>query len=413
MSMFRNILVAASFAALGVTQAAADSLPVNMQLPSCGGQVFQQTFRSKGDSLDFRQTDSNDIYTITVHNPGTFTSLSSPGVCSSASDCNGKTFSFSPSQDRLSIFGVGDGVDSQVTVSCSNGPGDAEIKAGRDATGGAGGASGASIGGAIGNAMGARNGGGAPVISTSGLFLSTLSTQGPALALDQQPRAALWASIQGTQFGGSLDGDGVEFTLGGDIAIADNAYIGAVLSYGDYEIISGGITYETTALSFGPYLSARISDRYALDAYVVFAQPDYFAAGTSYSTDRVTAGIKALAEYDLWGFATTSHIGISGFSEDLPAAAIGGARTVSSTVGTIATRIEFAPDAETRPYISIGVDSIRFKDGATKLSSVSPRLGLGVDMSGRYGNLNLRLDAGEVFDTARAVTFGFNWKLDL
>lgn len=411
--MFRKILAAATFAALGATQAAAIEQKVNQQFKSCDGAVFQQTFRSKGDTLDFRQTDPNDIYTITVHNPGTFTSMSLRGICTSASDCSGKTFSFGASQDRLSIFGVGDGVNSRVTVSCSNGPGDAEIKAGRDATGGAGGASGASIGGAIGNAMGARNGGGAPVISSSGLFLSTLSTQGPALALDQQPSAALWASIQGTQFGGSLDGDGVEFTIGGDVAIAEGTYLGAVLSYGDYEIISGGITYETTALSFGPYLSARISDRYAFDAYVVFAQPDYVAAGTSYSTDRLTAGVKASAEYDLWGFATTSHIGFSGFSEDLPAAAIGGARTVSSTVGTIATRIEFAPGAATRPYLSIGVDSIRFKDGATKLSSVSPRFGLGVDMSGRYGNLNLRLDAGEVFDTARAVTFGFNWKLDL
>lgn len=259
--MFRKILATATFAALGATQAAAIEQKVNQQFKSCDGVVFQQTFRSKGDALGFRQTDPNDIYTITVHNPGTFTSMSLSGICTSASDCNGKTFSFGSSQDRFVISGVGDGVNSRVTVTCSNGPGDAEIKAGRDATGGAGGASGASIGGAIGNAMGARNGGGAPVISSSGLFLSTLSTQGPALALDQQPRAALWASIQGTQFGGSLDGDGVEFTVGGDVAIAEGTYLGAVLSYGDYEIVSGGITYETTALSFGPYLSARISDR--------------------------------------------------------------------------------------------------------------------------------------------------------
>lgn len=407
MIKFRKFAVVAVFVALGATQAAALSVP-----SSCDGQVFQQTFRGKGDSLDLRQSDPNDIYTITVHNPGTFTSLSSRGICSSASDCNGKTFSFGPSQDRILISGFGDGVDSRITVTCSNGPGDAEIKAGRDATGAAGGASGGNIGGAIGFAMGARNGGGAPVISSSGLFLSTLSTQGPALALDK-PRAALWASVQGTQFDGSLDGDGVEFTLGGDFEIAEGTYLGAVLSYGDYEIISGAITYETTALSFGPYLSARISERYSLDAYVVMAEPEYFVAGTTYRTDRVSAGVKASAKYDLWGYATTSSLGVSGFSEDLPAAAIGGARTVSSLVGSLATRIEFAPEAQTRPYISIGVDSIRFKDGATVFNSVSPRLGLGVDMNGPYGNLNLRLDAGEVFDTARAVTFGFTWKLDI
>ena len=380
---------------------------------TCDGTSLSQTFRSKGDVMDLRDRyGPGAVFTISVENPGTFSSLSITGVCSSAAECNGKQVSFTSAIDRYIVSGIGDGLNSRVTATCSTGPNQAELDAERDAIVAVGGASGNHIGAALGNAMGARKSGSAPVLSTSGVFLTTLSTQGVASALGQ-PTGALWMALQGTQFGGTLDGSGGEFSIGGDVAITENAFLGAVLSYGTYDVTSGGINYETNSLSFGPYLSAQIGSRYSIDAYAVLANPNYTAAGTSYTSRRTSAGLKASAEYDLWGFATTSHLGVRGFREILPAAAVGGAREITSTTASLGMRVDFAPGAMARPYASLAVESTSFKDGAIRTDSVSPRVGFGVDLNGKLGAFSLNVDAGEVFDNADAVTFGFSWKLDI
>ncbi len=394
----------------------------------CGGGTYTNNSASGGRTVtQAAGYPAGYGFNVTVDTPANFQSLQirvgAQIVCNSVASCSGANYTaqvdnLNTTLTITSTRPIG-APSAAVTLTCFNsapvttttttssgGPTSASA-----AAGGTGSASSSAIGSAIGSAFGARGGGGATV-SQNGIFLSTTaSTQGVSGALSGATLGNAWVSVQGTSFSGNLDGNGAEVTLGADYETGPGNLVGAILSYGSYKVTSGGVTYDTRSLSFGPYVSFGITERYRLDAYAVLARPNYEAGAVSYSSNRVAFGLAASAEYALGRINTTSSLGVRGFSEGLPAAAPGGARTVSSYTASIATRFDFQAQGAARPWLALGADATRFQDGATKLESISPSIGVGVDVTGAMGNLSLSLNNAQVFDGARATTLGVNWTM--
>jgi len=253
---------------------------------------------------------------------------------------------------------------------------------------------------AIGNAISSRGGSGGPQVSTQGVFIST---QG------ENSNANFWANLSGTKFSGVLTGGGAELTFGADWEIGAQTILGAALSYGKYDVTIGGTNYDTEALAFGPYISTGIGENLNLDAYVLFARPEYVSGATTWKSNRVMGGLTAGMDYMIGQIQMTGYLGVSGFKEQLPAAAPGGARDVSQAMASIGTRFDFAPTAAVRPSLTVGADAIRFNDGATVTKSVSPRIGFGLDADMGPGTFSVNLNGGEMFKDARAVTLGIKY----
>ncbi|CUH83856.1 autotransporter outer membrane beta-barrel domain-containing protein [Thalassovita mediterranea] len=220
----------------------------------------------------------------------------------------------------------------------------------------------------------------------------------------------VWTQLKGTDFSGSLDGNGFELTAGVDWQIGQDKFAGVLVSYGDYDITSDGNNFDNTAWSVGPYLSARFDNNKELDAYLTFARPEYANGGSSYRSDRVLGSVTLRGDIVLGNTLFEGYAGLDAYSEKLPDAAPGGARTVTSQTARIGARFDFNRTGNARPFVRIGADATRFRDGGTRLNSVAPSLGLGIVGDFANGGYHLTLDGGEIFDGARATTvsFGFN-----
>lgn len=265
-------------------------------------------------------------------------------------------------------------------------------------------ATGASSNGVVSSAIsrgtGARTGGGGAQVSRDAFFFAA-----PA----QSTNGNWWGQLQAQTFSGSLDGGGAELTLGADWDLGNGTLVGIALSYGDYAVTASGSEISTTALAIGPYLSTSIGSGLTLDAHVLFAKPDYDAGKTTYSSDRIMGGIDLGYDYMIGTTQATGYVAVQGFSEDLPAAAAGGARTISQTMASIGSRFDFAPVSGMRPQVLIGADAIRFDDGTTRTESLSPRVGLTVDTDIGPGTLSFGAEAGNLFKDARSLSLGISY----
>ncbi len=253
---------------------------------------------------------------------------------------------------------------------------------------------------AIGKATGSRSSGGGAQVTRDAFFFAAPS---------QSSSATWWGQLQGQTFSGSLDGGGAELTFGADWDLGNGTLVGVAVSYGDYAITAGGAEISTTALAVGPYLSTAIGSGLTLDAHVLFAKPDYDTGTATYSSDRIMGGFDLGYDYRIGTTQATGYVSVSGFSEDLPAAAEGGARTISQTMASVGSRFDFAAVSGMRPTLLIGADAIRFDDGTTQTESVSPRLGLSVDTDLGPGTLSFGAEGGNLFKDARSLSLGITY----
>ncbi|MGR3435022.1 MAG: hypothetical protein ACU0CO_09070 [Shimia sp.] len=377
-------------------------------------------------SLGGLKLDAADGFRINLTNPADIAAIEvrvgAQIVCSSAATCEGASFTAGRDDTYSTTISVTRRAGSTVAVARTcEGPGftsnppvtdpgtsssssSGSSSATSSAVAATGGASAGAVAGAVGSALGARGGASNVQATQDAFFFAAPSASDGGVH-------NLWTAFRYSSFDGALDGDGAEITLGYDRALDNGIVLGALLSVGRYDLTIGATTFDTEAVTFGPYISGGITDRFGYTAYVTFAAPEYETGATRFGTDRVAGGVEIDTTYALGAFEANSFLALSGWREELPAAAPGGARDISRTMATLGTRIDFAPAARTRPYIMVGLDAIRLKDGAVTTESVSPRLGLGVAHDFAMGTFRADIDGGEVFDGARDVSVGFGFDM--
>lgn len=240
-------------------------------------------------------------------------------------------------------------------------------------------------------------------VTRNGVFLST---SGGA----SMPSA--WAALQGRSFTGDLEGRSYELTLGADIEPNPGTRFGFVLSAGRADLTFTGTDIETDSVTYGPYFSASLSDRYSIDGFVLFASPEYDVGGTTYSADRRAIGLSVSADYTLGGMQIISSLGVQGFEEEHPAAGALAARTIRQTTGSLSVQANLAPGSATQPYIRLGLNNNRFDDGTTESTFWAPRLGGGINWQTGAGTLSLDIDGGRLLEDTNDLGFDLRYSIN-
>lgn len=257
---------------------------------------------------------------------------------------------------------------------------------------------------AIGAAINTTLNGSAPVVATrNGLQFSTRSTDTGITG---------WAALQGRYFDGAIDGRLHELTLGMDFEVGAATRLGFFVSAGrsDFDL---AVDVSSDAVSFGPYFKTRFGEHYSLTGYALFARPDYDVGGISYEAERRAAGLTVNADY-MWGnVGIRSSLGVTGLTEDHPAAGGLAAREISILTGSIGTRATFDTGRALTPYLSIGADYSRVDDGLGKEETqLGPRLGTGFTYDAGAGRLSLDLDGGRLLKDTRDLQLRLNYNLN-
>ncbi len=333
---------------------------------------------------------------------GTDDSLCNPAFNNTS--CNG--FSHTAQRDGTYVADAFNAAGDTFTLTCGAVGGSAAATGGAAAAQGTGAfvaAAGSTrmIGGAINNTL---SGGAPAVVTRNGLFLSTRDTGSGMIG---------WAAVQGGWLDGDVDGTTRELTFGMDFEVGPDSRLGLFLSAGRADLEIAGVAVDSDAFSFGPYFKTRIGDRYTLTGYALWARPDYDVGGISYQAERRAAGLTANADYT-WGSANIrSFVGVSGFSEDHPAAGGLAARDITSVTGSVGTRATFQTGTALAPYVSLGADFTRFDDGlGNETTHTGPRLGTGFNYETGQGNLSLDLDGGRILEDTRDLRLRMNYNLN-
>lgn len=259
---------------------------------------------------------------------------------------------------------------------------------------------------AIDNALGGAAGGAR--LTRNGVFLSTQGKGSTARA---------WGSLHARQFSGDVDGKSLEFTLGMDTLVAPSTRVGLILSKGRSDLDVNGSNVDIDSLSFGPYVSHKLSDIYELSAFVVMSKPEYDIDGTEYDAKRLSGGIKFDADYTLGQTEVNSYASLTGFSEKHPEVTIDGTdvdgHTVSSLLGAIGTKAIFNAGKPLRPYLGVGVDMRKFDDGINDVQEfASPRVNAGFSYEGAAGTLSLDLSGGHILEDTRDASMRLSYQMD-
>ena len=291
------------------------------------------------------------------------------------------------------------------TMQCTPGSAGEEELAQSQATAAGAGTSTNAIEEAIDNAA---EGAGAARLTANGVFLSTQGKHGSARA---------WGSLHARQFNGDVDGKSIEFTLGVDTLVGPNTRMGLILSKGRSDLDVNSIDVEIDSLSFGPYVTHKLSDTYELSAFLVVSEPKFDIDGTDYTAKRVGGGIKFDADYSLGTTEVNSYASLTGFSEKHPDVTINGsdvdAHEVTSVVGKIGTRAIFNAGQPLRPYLGVGVDFRKFDDGIDDMQEfASPRVNAGLSYKGEAGTFALDLSGGRILEDTRDTSMRISYQLD-
>ncbi len=259
---------------------------------------------------------------------------------------------------------------------------------------------------AIDNALGGAAGGAR--LTRNGVFLSTQGKGSTARAL---------GSLHARQFSGDVDGKSLEFTLGMDTLVAPSTRVGLILSKGRSDLDVNGSSVDIDSLSFGPYVSHKLSDIYELSAFVVMSKPEYDIDGTEYDAKRLSGGIKFDADYTLGQTEVNSYASLTGFSEKHPEVTIDGTdvdgHTVSSLLVAIGTKAIFNAGKPLRPYLGVGVDMRKFDDGINDVQEfASPRVNAGFSYEGAAGTLSLDLSGGQILEDTRDASMRLSYQMD-
>lgn len=264
-------------------------------------------------------------------------------------------------------------------------------------------AAGASVN-AVGGAVNSALSGTSRTVTRNGLFFST---SGADTVYNG------WVSLQGRSYSGAIDGESYELSFGTDFEIGMGKRLGLFLSMGQSDLNIGGVIVESDGVSFGPYVKMELGDRYSVTGYALFAQPDYTVGGTRYQADRRALGVTVNADYMIGNTEIVSYLGLSGFTEDHPAAGALVARDISSFTGSIGTRASFNAGAPFRPYLSLGADFMRFDDGINgTITHNTPRVGAGFIYDSGAGSLNMHINGGEILQGTDDVEVRVNYDLE-
>ncbi|TGD44879.1 autotransporter outer membrane beta-barrel domain-containing protein [Pseudotabrizicola sediminis] len=254
--------------------------------------------------------------------------------------------------------------------------------------------------------------GGSNTVSRSGMFFSTQNATRSAL---ETAEYNLWVSGELRNFNGGLDGFSADLTLGVDRLINENMLAGLLLAYGRTDLDDGLGEATVDSPAIGAYFASRFAGDLILDAYLAYARPETETAGTTFKSDRVSAGLMLSGQYALSTGTMRPFARLNASVEDQPAyTGTNGpvaATDLRSHTASVGARFESAVALGSTgllPYISGAID-YGYTDNGLSASDdfFYPRFGFGVAGPVGTGYVALDVDAGK----ARSDTYDVGLRL--
>lgn len=254
--------------------------------------------------------------------------------------------------------------------------------------------------------------GGSNTVSRSGMFFSTQNATRSAL---ETAEYNLWVSGELRNFNGGLDGFSADLTLGVDRLITENTLAGLLLAYGRTDLDDGLGEATVDSPAIGAYFASRFAGDLILDAYLAYARPETETAGTTFKSDRVSAGMMLSGQYALSTGTMRPFARLNASVEDQPAytgtngpVAATDLRSYTASVGTRFESAVALGSTGLLPYISGAID-YGYTDNGLSASDdfFYPRIGFGVAGPIGAGYFALDVDAGK----ARSDTYDVGLRL--
>ena len=225
---------------------------------------------------------------------------------------------------------------------------------------------------------------------------------------DNSSGSSAWASLSGSNFSGSVSGDGFALNLGIQRQFTPDLMAGFAVSLTDIGLETATDRLEVDAVMFGPYVGFS-SGSLDVDGYVLFGNTDYTLNGATADGDRLVYGVRASAPIRVGNTTISPHVSVSGFRDNIGILGTNPATEVEQTTLGLGARFDFELGSDWRPYASVGVDAYRFQDGVTTSKEITPRLGAGFEWEVGGGSVSLDLAGSEVGQDLRQVALSLNY----
>lgn len=256
------------------------------------------------------------------------------------------------------------------------------------------------------------------VVSKNLVFVSTSNMRSNRFL---PPNWNAWATLEGRDYSGGIQGSSFDFVAGVDRLVNPNLIVGMLGGFGRTFVSVSG-TYETAASPMiGAYFGRRFGENLVLDGFLSFAAPGYTTNGASFTAGRVSAGLNLSGVIERGAFDVEPFLKASTYHESQPGYTAGGGAVIAaneavSTAASAGVRVRFrgfGSNSGLVPYVSAAAD---MRHTTTTVGGtdrfIAPRMAFGLHGALGRGQISLDVDIGRTrSDTVdRGVKFGYEMK---
>lgn len=243
--------------------------------------------------------------------------------------------------------------------------------------------------------------------------------QGPrnvfASTKGQDSEVSAWISLSGRSFWDGYEGSAVDLSFGVDRFVAANTLVGVMVGLNRLSVSDAtGASTDADAGMIGLYAAQGLTGGLLADGYLAWSRVSYDAAGSSFDTDRVMAGLGLSGSIEQAAGLLQPRARLSAAWEDFPTGitgvVAGNSEQLTASLGARFDWRDPMPGTALTPFLSVDIEYGRLQDpSGTEDDYLAPRIGLGVNGMVGAGRLSASLDIGQsgsdVYDAGLDLTY--------
>lgn len=228
-----------------------------------------------------------------------------------------------------------------------------------------------------------------------------------------------WVSMTGRTYWDGYDGNAVDLTFGVDKFVSANSLLGVMLGVNRLSVSDAtGASTDANAAMIGVYAAHSYADGTLTDAYLAWSRVSYDASGSSFDTDRWSAGLAVTGAIEQANGTLQPRARLAASWEDFPTGVTGVvAGTTQQVTASIGARFDWKEALSGTALKTFA--SVDFEYGSTKDTAglrdtfIAPRFGFGVNGMVGAGVLTASFDVGQttsdVYDAGIDLNYEFSF----
>lgn len=228
-----------------------------------------------------------------------------------------------------------------------------------------------------------------------------------------------WVSMTGRTYWDGYDGNAVDLTFGVDKFVSANSLLGVMLGVNRLSVSDAtGASTDANAAMIGVYAAHSYADGTLTDAHLAWSRVSYDAAGSSFDTDRWSAGVAVTGVIEQANGTLQPRARLAASWEDFPTGVTGVvAGTTQQVTASIGARFDWKEALSGTALKTFA--SVDFEYGGTKDTAglrdtfIAPRFGFGVNGMVGAGVLTASFDVGQttsdVYDAGIDLNYEFSF----